>query len=273
MIGSLRHVALASLRRSLISGATLVTLAGCEALPLPSLHPMGAVAADISAITWTLIGLFGAIWIAMVVLFLVVALRPGPLARPRTSTWAIWGGVVLPLGVSIPLFVWGAVVAHRVWPEGGPDVTRIEVLAYQWGWEFTYPDFPGAVSEDVLYLPARTDVELSMRSRDVIHSVWIPRLAGKLDALPGYVGTLTLRADAPAVIEGQCAEFCGLGHTEMRFIVDIRTPEDHASAVQGLIDGTTPATIAEVSDETLIAAQGAAIAATRAPAAIEGLAR
>lgn len=211
-----------------------------------------------------LLGGFAFIWLAMIALFLAVAIWPSRFAGLRVGHWALWGGVVLPLAVSLPLFAWAALMTHRLWPSDTPDVT-IEAEAYQWSWRFTYPGVPGAVSEDVLYLPAGQEVALRSTSSDVIHSVWIPRLAGKLDVIPGHVSTLRLIADAPGVIEGQCAEFCGLGHTEMRFIVVIVTPQEYAATVAGLRAGTTPASIDALDDATLVAAQGAGLSAPRAP--------
>lgn len=81
---------------------------------------------------------------------------------------------------------------------------------------------------------------LGITARDVIHSFWVPRLAGKMDAVPGHVNELKIMADAPGVIEGQCSEFCGQGQALMRFVVDVRTPEDHAAALAALAQGRAP---------------------------------
>ncbi|MDO5658794.1 MAG: cytochrome B [Paracoccus sp. (in: a-proteobacteria)] len=210
-----------------------------------------------------LLGGFSVIWVAMVALFLWVMLRPAALSRLSIRSWLIWGGLALPLAVMVPLFIWAVVLTDRLWPRGEPD-HLIEVEAYMWGWQFRYPQLPGAESHDILYMPAGEKVHLRITSRDVIHSVWIPRLAGKLDATPGHYGTLWLEADAPGILQGQCAEFCGLGHTEMRFIVDVRSPEEYAAAVAGLLDGSTPRRVDELPLETLRETGGETGGAARA---------
>jgi cytochrome c oxidase subunit II len=77
-----------------------------------------------------------------------------------------------------------------------------------------------------LVIPADKKVRLSITSRDVIHSFWIPKLNGKRDAVPGRVHPLNLQADQPGIYEGQCTEFCGLSHANMRQRVIALEPAD-----------------------------------------------
>ncbi len=72
---------------------------------------------------------------------------------------------------------------------------------------------------DVLEIPAGRNVEVFVTSADVIHSFWVPRLGGKIDAIPGSRNRILLRADAPGRYGGVCAEFCGTGHSAMAFSV------------------------------------------------------
>ena len=74
-------------------------------------------------------------------------------------------------------------------------------------------------------------VDINVTSHDVIHAFWIPRLAGKIDALPGHVNRLRIRADRPGRYEGLCNEFCGLGHSKMRFTVIVHRQEDYSAAL------------------------------------------
>lgn len=226
----------------------------------------GPVAAQINVMTLMLIGGFTVIWLTMVGLFLWVMLRPGPLSRLSIRQWLIWGGLALPIAVMVPLFVWAVLLTDRLWPHDAPAHV-IEAEAYMWGWRFSYPEATGAESHDILYLPAGEEVHLRITSRDVIHSIWIPRLAGKLDATPGHTGTLRLQADAPGILQGQCAEFCGLGHTEMRFVVDVRMPWDYGAAIAGLADGTTPRNPDEMPQQARDEAGGAPAAIARTPGA------
>jgi heme/copper-type cytochrome/quinol oxidase subunit 2 len=78
--------------------------------------------------------------------------------------------------------------------------------------------FAGVTNE--LRLPVGETVEVTLRSADVIHSFWVPNLAGKVDLIPGRANRLVLRADRPGRLRGQCAEFCGGdGHARMTFEV------------------------------------------------------
>ena len=97
----------------------------------------------------------------------------------------------------------------------------VRVTGQQWWWEYTYPSINGAsgrplVTSGELVIPTNTAVKLEITSRDVIHSFWIPALNGKKDAVPGRVHPLRLEANDAGVYFGQCTEFCGLSHANMR---------------------------------------------------------
>jgi cytochrome c oxidase subunit II len=110
-------------------------------------------------------------------------------------------------------------------PADGQQVIRIDVTGRQWQWEIHYPG-TGLHLVDELHIPAGLPVDVHLHSADVIHSFWVPRLAHKLDAIPGHVNVLRLVADEPGSYRGQCAEFCGLGHAHMDFVVHAHAPED-----------------------------------------------
>src|SRR4029078_10982882 len=82
------------------------------------------------------------------------------------------------------------------------------------------------VTSGEMVIPAGKPVQLSITSRDVIHSFWIPRLNGKRDAVPGRVQPLRMEADEPGEYWGQCTEFCGLSHANMRMRVVALSPAD-----------------------------------------------
>jgi cytochrome c oxidase subunit 2 len=117
----------------------------------------------------------------------------------------------------------------------GDDVIQVQVTGHQWWWEFTYTDYVGddgepLVTANELFIPEDRRVNLTMSSADVIHSFWVPILAGKRDVVPGRITNLTLIADNPTPADsphpGQCAEFCGLAHADMRVKVHVRTEAD-----------------------------------------------
>ena len=113
----------------------------------------------------------------------------------------------------------------------------INVTGQQWWWEYDYPaqDEFGItqpiITSGQLVMPVGTKVLLRETSRDVIHSYWIPALNGKRDAVPGRIHTLRLEADKPGIYAGQCTEFCGLSHANMRMEAVALSKEDFAKWV------------------------------------------
>ena len=100
----------------------------------------------------------------------------------------------------------------------GSDVVNVKVIGHQWFWEYQYPD-QKIVTANELHIPAGRPVELELTSIDVIHSFWPPKLAGKLDVVPGRTNFMKIQADKPGTYFGQCAEYCGLSHANMRLRV------------------------------------------------------
>jgi cytochrome c oxidase subunit 2 len=103
----------------------------------------------------------------------------------------------------------------------------IRVRGLQWWWEFKYlkPDGQRTfTTANEIHIPTGKDVRIQLEGGDVIHSFWVPSLAGKQDLVPGRLNELTLHADRAGIYRGQCAEFCGLQHAHMAFFV-IAEPE------------------------------------------------
>lgn len=103
-------------------------------------------------------------------------------------------------------------------PPAAEDVLRLEIAGKQWWWKFTYPTL-GIETANELHIPAGRVVQAQLYSEDVIHSFWVPKLAGKMDVIPNKVNQLWFSADEPGTYFGQCAEFCGVSHANMRFRV------------------------------------------------------
>jgi cytochrome c oxidase subunit 2 len=100
---------------------------------------------------------------------------------------------------------------------------NVKVFGHQWWWDYQYED-SGVRTANELHIPTDRTVVLKMTSVDVIHSFWVPKLAGKQDVVPGRVNQLMIRADKPGNYYGQCAEFCALSHANMRLRVIAQTP-------------------------------------------------
>ena len=132
----------------------------------------------------------------------------------------------------------GVFTARTVFDLAKTDDTEmiINVTGQQWWWEYDYPAQDGIsapiISSGQLVIPVGTKVLLRETSRDVIHSYWIPALNGKRDAVPGRVHTLRLEADEPGIYAGQCTEFCGLSHANMRMEAVALSKDDFAKWVE-----------------------------------------
>ncbi|MFN4171767.1 MAG: cytochrome c oxidase subunit II [Pseudorhodobacter sp.] len=209
-------------------GVAALSLAGCDG-PLSTLQPAGPVARSLAVLGWSMIAGSGVLMALMMGLFAIAVWRPHWGARVSARAWVIWGGLVLPALVLPPLVVVSLIAGERLLPSD--PVPRIEADAAQWHWTFRYPDHGGAETVDILHLPSGQPVDIVITSRDVIHSFWVPRLAGKMDAVPGRVNVLRLIAGAPGPLEGLCAEFCGLDHAHMRFDVQVHDPADLAAVL------------------------------------------
>ncbi|SEO48401.1 cytochrome c oxidase subunit 2 [Aquisalimonas asiatica] len=147
-------------------------------------------------------------------------------AQRVQNRWIIGGGFVLPLVSITALLAFGIPAGHNMMPlASDDDVLRIDVTAHRWWWEVTYPDQDIGLNNE-LHIPVGVPVHVHVSSEDVIHSFWVPRLAGKLDAIPGRTNVLRLEADETGTFQGKCAEFCGVGHAHMDFTVEAHSPDD-----------------------------------------------
>jgi cytochrome c oxidase subunit 2 len=162
-----------------------------------------------------------------------LAFRRRTLARIPERTWLVQGGLVLPAIVLAPLAAAAFALGERLFAPPGPAPLTVEAHGRMWQWEFAYPhSAPGLRTLHVLHIPAGRPVEIALHSDDVIHSFWVPRLAGKLDAIPGRANRLRLQAAEPGIYHGLCAEFCGLLHTAMGFAVIAHPPGDYAAILR-----------------------------------------
>src|SRR5688500_2123581 len=117
------------------------------------------------------------------------------------------------------LTVYGLVIGERLLPRDAPDLVTVEAEGRQWAWTFRYADAPGRVTDGILHIPAGRPVDVAITSADVLHSFWVPRLAGKLDAIPGHVNVLRIEAAAPGDFAGVSSEYNGPGYREHAFTV------------------------------------------------------
>jgi cytochrome c oxidase subunit 2 len=190
-----------------------------------ALEPAGPAAAAIHDLTLVLTT-GAALVFALVMALLVVAVRGGP--RPAsTALWAVGGGIVFPAAVLSALLVHGIARSRVLTEPPPPDALAVEVVGWQWWWEVRYPAAGNGqgpvVTANELHVPVGRAVVLRLSTADVIHSIWIPSLAGKMDMIPGRTTHLTLQADREGVWRGQCAEYCGTQHASMALHVTARS--------------------------------------------------
>lgn len=133
--------------------------------------------------------------------------------------WTIIPALIL-AGIAIPTVK--AVVDLTARPDTG---LQVKVIGHQWWFEFQYPNQDFTTANE-LVIPINTPIDLEMTSADVVHSFWVPRLAGKRDVIPGQMTYLKLQSDQIGEFWGQCAEFCGLGHANMRIRVKVVSQDD-----------------------------------------------
>jgi cytochrome c oxidase subunit II len=100
-----------------------------------------------------------------------------------------------------------------------PTSLTIAVTAYDWWWKVDYAGTPAVTTANEIHIPVGEPVKIELRSADVIHAFWVPRLAGKTQTIPGVVNEQWIQADRAGVYRGQCSQFCGAQHAHMAFEV------------------------------------------------------
>jgi cytochrome c oxidase subunit 2 len=116
-------------------------------------------------------------------------------------------------------------------PPAAADPLVVKAIGHQWWWEFQYPEL-NVVTANEVHLEAGRPVTFILESADVIHSFWIPRLGGKMDVVPNHSNTFHLTPDKPGIYYGQCVEFCGTQHANMKFRAVVETKADFEAWVQ-----------------------------------------
>ena len=204
-------------------------LGACDGLQ-SSLSAQGRNAQNIAALGWAMFAGAGLILLFVLATAAFMMLAPEEVRRRFAGRGLIIGaGLVFPIIAlsALLLFTLPLGTALTVLPEDTP--VRIEVVGKMWWWEVRYPDPEGGaavIAANEVHLPVGRPVELALTTSDVIHSFWIPQLAGKLDMIPGHVNVLRLRADAPGIFRGQCAEYCGAQHANMALFAVAHPPDE-----------------------------------------------
>lgn len=213
-----------------------VLLGGCGGeYPQSALHPSSDFAGRLDGlfnqIFWWAVGVF--VIVEGVLLYTLFRWRDRP-GRGRPEE--VHGHILMEIGWTLaPALILVAIAIPTIQtifvvdrPTDDPDALVIEVVGRQWWWEFRYPEL-GIVTANEAHIPVGRTIDLRLRSADVLHSFWVPRLGGKRDLVPGRENHLWFTADSVGVFWGQCAEYCGTAHALMSMRVIVDTPEDFAA--------------------------------------------
>lgn len=199
----------------------LFLLISCQG-PYSALGPAGSAARTISGMFWWLCGAGLAIWLLFVALELyAILVKPGPHDLKKTRLFVIGGGVIFPvIIITISIYFSLAPLPDlvKMAPKGS---VVVKVSGLQWWWRVKYPlanDQEIEVANEI-WLPVNEPVQFLLSSEDVIHSFWVPSLAGKIDMIPGQTNHLSFTPTKTGHYLGSCAEFCGTSHALMRLDV------------------------------------------------------
>ena len=227
---------------------------------MPSaLHPQGPGAARLAELWWVMLA-FGTLAYLIVLALLFAALlrrrRATNLTEPEEShggdtgrSWVIWGGIVLPLvliGIAFGYSIYTQAVIDN---QTEVRAFKIEIFGRRWWWEVRYLDH-GFSTANEIHIPVGVPVEIWLQSADVIHSFWVPEIHGKMDLVPTRINKITVQADNPGTYRGECAEFCGLQHAHMGFMVVAESEADFNAWVS-----TQQQPAPEPTDEAAVAGQ------------------
>lgn len=236
-------------RGSRIGCLAALLSSGCHT-DMSVFEPAGPYAARITHLTWFLV-ILSAVVYAGVMAILVIAVSRNRKSDPdavdlseRPHHFIVIGGALIPAVVLTAVFVAAMHVTGLFPPPAPRNALSIKVTGNQWWWAVKYhdPDLSKEfVTANEIHIPVGRPVRVTLVSRDVIHSFWVPRLQGKLDLIPGDTNEIRLVADRAGDYRGQCAEYCGAQHANMAFhVVAEDAPSYEAWAAGQRADAAEP---------------------------------
>lgn len=235
------------------------------------------------AMFWICVAIGALVFSAM--LYSIIRHRKSSGAEPahfheNTAIELIW--TIIPFAILVVMTIPAAGMLIKMDDTSSPDMT-IKITGYQWKWHYDYLDenvsFYSALAQDsnaARQLGAQIDLEsvdhyllnvdhpvvvpigqkirFLITSNDVIHAWWVPELAVKKDAVPGFINEFWTQIDVPGVYRGQCAELCGRDHGFMPVVVEAKTPEDYAAWLEAQ-RAENPQQTAMNAESTIVAAR------------------
>ncbi len=203
----------------------ILLLAGCAADSFSVLVPGGPAAARIAELWWLLLGLGTAIFLLVMAALGMALFRR---RRPEQTVTGgsthtdnrviLWAGMIGPAIILISIFAFSVKTMAQLSSLIPDDEFVVHVIGHQWWWEVRYPNQVVATANEI-HIPVGQPVSVRLSTQDVIHNFWIPNLHGKMDMVPGQTNEFWIQADRAGEYWGECAEFCGIQHAKMRFVV------------------------------------------------------
>jgi cytochrome c oxidase subunit 2 len=213
----------------LLALASLLALGGCTGWQ-SALNVHGQSATSLKQLIIVIVAVCSVVW-TLVMVALIFALwrrrerddRPfAPNPRTERRMTVVVSSSVAASVIIISALTLASFFTTRALSVGDSNDLTIKVRGLQWWWGVEYfaskPDQHFETANEI-HIPVGRNVRFQLEGIDVIHSFWVPSLAGKQDLIPGRPNELTIRAERPGVYRGQCAEFCGLQHAHMAFFV------------------------------------------------------
>ena len=220
----------------MLCGWWLALATACSGAPLNYMTAHGPVASSEAKLGWYLVIVSGVV-VAVVALLVVVGGMRRPARRDadaleRTAghgglLWIYVGGLLIPAAILVVSFALTLGTLHATARPPRDPVATIQIVGHRWWWQVRYLDPDPAKTIETaneIHVPVGEPVRLQLTSSDVIHSFWVPQLAGKTDVIPGQTNTGWLQADSAGVYRGACTEYCGLQHANMAPIVIAESP-------------------------------------------------
>lgn len=217
------------------AAACALLLSSCGSMDWMA-DPSSPNSRSIATLTWVAsIGIAVMVLIVWgIIVYLIARRERGTLAEHMPHTTKSGMGWIYVWGLAVPGVLFAAALiasivmmyaasehqhAHRK-----PDII---VTGHQWWWEVRYSGAETFTTANEIHIPVGRPVIVGLRSADVIHSFWVPKLQGKVDVMPARENTILLEADVPGRYDGQCAEFCGEEHAMMRIVVIAQNETDY----------------------------------------------
>jgi cytochrome c oxidase subunit II len=218
-------------RLAVVVLAVALLASACSSQSPSTLRTAGDEAKRIAGVWWLMFFIAAGVYIVVASFVIYGSIRGrrkriarggGRSVKDDTFIWI--GGLIVPIVI---LFIMGVVTVHTgaALRHNKPGELHVEVVGERWWWRVRYSD-PKFETANEIHLPVNRPVEIGLDSDNVIHSFWVPQLAAKVDTIPGQHNVLRFTPEKIGVYRGLCAEFCGLQHAHMDFLVIVQSPVD-----------------------------------------------